>query len=93
MVDDTDELHLGVEYVFLESTPLTAVRLGAWLDPDHRLRSRSEDPFARALLRSGGDEIHFEAGLGLAFQRFQVDLGADFSDLRDTVSVSAIYRF
>ena len=32
-VDDADELHLGGEYVFLDSTPIVAVRLGMWLGP------------------------------------------------------------
>ena len=92
-LDDADELHLGIEYVFLRSSPLTAVRLGVWLDPDHRLRYRGDDPYSAALLRPGDDEIHFAAGFGLAFESFQIDVGADFSDLRDTVSISAIYSF
>lgn len=41
----------------------------------------------------GNDEIHFAAGLGLTFERFQVDLGVDLSDLSDTVSLSTIYSF
>jgi hypothetical protein len=32
-------------------------------------------------------------GVGLAFKSFQIDLAADFSDLVDTVSLSAIYSF
>ncbi len=93
VLEDGDELHLGAEYAFLQSTPLIAVRLGVWLDPDHRLQSRGDDSFARALLRPGDDEVHAAVGLGLAFDRFQLDLGADFSDLVDTVSLSAIYSF
>ncbi len=93
VLDDADELHLGGEYVFLRSSPLTALRLGVWLDPDHRLRYRGDDPYSAALLQAGDDEIHVAAGLGLAFESFQVDLGADFSDLRNTVSISAIYSF
>ena len=41
----------------------------------------------------GEAEIHFAVGLGAAFERFQVDLAAEFSDLVDTVSASAIYSF
>lgn len=47
--DDGDELHLGAEYAFIESTPVIAVRAGAWLDPDHRFRSISRDAEHRAL--------------------------------------------
>jgi long-subunit fatty acid transport protein len=92
-IPDADEIHLGFEYAFLGSTPIVAVRLGAWLDPDHRIRTTTSDPFSRAALPPGDDEAHLAAGLGLAFEKFQIDLGADFSELVDTVSVSGIYSF
>ena len=92
-VDDADELHLGGEYVFHGSTTLIAVRFGAWLDPDHQLRATVDDPFTRALLPLGSDEMHYAAGVGLAFKRFQIDFGVDLSDRADTASVSAIYSF
>ena len=92
-MDDVNELHLGAEYVFLDATPIIAVRLGTWLDPDHQMRAVSENPFALAQLPRGEDEMHFSAGLGVAMQHFQIDLGVDFSDRTDTVSLSAIYNF
>lgn len=92
-VDDADELHLGGEYVFLGSTPILAVRIGAWLDPDHQLRATSDDPFLRALLPRGEDEMHYAVGLGFAFEGFQIDLGIDLADRVDTASLSAIYSF
>ncbi|MGB5392344.1 MAG: hypothetical protein WBP10_19385 [Thermoanaerobaculia bacterium] len=92
-VDDADELHLGGEYVFHRSTTLIGVRLGAWLDPDHQLRATVDDPFTRALLPPGSDEMHYAGGVGLAFKRFQIDFGIDFSDQVDTASISAIYSF
>jgi hypothetical protein len=92
-IDDIDELHLGAEYVFLGSTPIIALRLGAWLEPDHQMRATIDDPFVQALLPRGDDEIHYSAGLGIATQRFQIDLAADFADRTDTVSLSAIYNF
>jgi hypothetical protein len=96
--DDGDELHLGAEYAFLKAKPVVAIRLGAWLDPDHRFRSTrfgtfDEDLEHRFLFRSGEDEIHLSAGVGFAFKNFQIDLGADFSDLVDTASLSVIYSF
>jgi long-subunit fatty acid transport protein len=95
LVDDGDELHAGAEYVFVRATPLLALRVGAWLDPDHRFRADPgrNDPFERALFRGGNDEVHYAVGLGLAFWTFQLDLAVDFSDLVDTVSLSAIYQF
>lgn len=92
-VDDADELHLGAEYVFLGSTPIIAVRLGTWLEPDHQMRTITSNPFVRALLPRRKDQMHYAAGLGLALERFQIDLAVDFADTVDTVSLSAIYNF
>ncbi len=93
-VVDGSEIHMGAEYAFLASTPLLAVRFGVWHDPDHQFRSGSPDqPFDRALLPRGNGELHVAVGFGVKLERFQIDLGADFSDLRDTVAVSAIYSF
>jgi len=92
-IDDANELHLGAEYVFLESTPIIALRLGTWLEPDHQMRAIIDDPILRAMLPRGEDEVHFTAGLGLAMQNFQIDLAVDFADRQDTLSISAIYNF
>jgi long-subunit fatty acid transport protein len=93
-LEDGDELHLGGEYVFLRSTTLAAARLGVWLDPDHQPHfTRNGDLLEQALFPPGDDQIHYALGLGLAFKSFQIDLGADFSDFVDTISVSAIYSF
>jgi len=96
--DDGDELHLGAEYAFLETRPVIALRLGAWLDPDHRFHSIETGPSDgaiehRALFQPGEDELHLSVGLGFAFESFQVDLGGDFSDLVNTASLSVIYSF
>ena len=92
-MDDANELHLGAEYVFIDSTPIVALRFGAWLEPDHQLRARTDNVFAQALLPRGKDEIHLSAGLGVAVERFQIDVAADFADHLDTVSLSVIYNF
>ena len=92
-IDDANELHLGAEYVFLESTPIVALRFGAWHEPDHQMYATVDDPFTRAMLPKGEDDTHFTAGLGVAMDRFQVDLAFDFADRVDTFSLSAIYAF
>lgn len=92
-IDDTDTLHLGAEYVFLDSTPVVALRLGTWLEPDHQIRATNDDLFLRALLPPGDDDVHVSAGLGLATKRFQIDLAVDFADRVDTLALSAIYNF
>ena len=78
-MDDADDLHLGAEYVFLKTSPFIAIRCGIWQDPDHRFRYIEDDPFSQAMYRQGEDVLHFTAGVGVAFKRFQIDLGADLS--------------
>ena len=92
-LEDGDELHAGAEYVFLQSETVLAVRLGAWLDPDHRIAYRGNNYVSQSLFLPGEDEIHLAAGLGAVFKKLQVDLGLDFSDPVDTVSLSTIYSF
>ena len=92
-LDDADELHLGFEYVIIGATPIIALRLGVWMDPDHQVRFVGDDEFASALLRGGDDQVHYSAGFGLALREFQIDVGVDLSDLVDTASLSAIYSF
>ena len=48
---------------------------------------------ARALLPGGEDQVHYAVGLGVGFDRFQIDLAVDLSERRDTVALSAIYSF
>ena len=92
-VPDASELRVGGEYALRVVNPVVAVRLGAWLDPAHRISYTGELDFDRALLAPGEDELHLAFGLGMAFETLQVDLGADISDTRDTISLSAIYTF
>jgi hypothetical protein len=92
-MDDGNEVHFGFEYVFLGTSPLVALRLGAWLDPDHRFATAEDDIFKQATFRPGEDEWHLAMGFGLAFERFQIDLGLDLSELVDTASVSLIFSF
>ncbi len=92
-VRDGSELRLGGEYALRIVSPVLAVRLGAWLDPAHRISYEGELDFDRALLLPGDDELHLAVGFGLAFDTLQLDLGADLSDIRDTISLSAIYTF
>ncbi|UCF69303.1 MAG: outer membrane protein transport protein [Acidobacteriota bacterium] len=93
VVDDADELHVGFEYVFLRPDPVIALRLGSWLDPDHRFRADGGGAVFQAFFQPGDDEVHVAAGLGLAWRSFQLDIAVDRSDLVDTSSLSAIYRF
>ncbi len=98
-LDDGDELRLGGEYAFLDQPVLVALRLGVWLDPDHQTRAledlepTDQNRFTQAILRPGDDELHLAAGVGVTFERIQIDFAVDLSDLVDTVSLSTLYRF
>ncbi len=92
-IDDADELHLGAEYVFLDSTPIIALRFGTWYEPDHQMRPIIDDPWLAAMTLNGEDEFHYTAGLGLVLERSHFDLAVDISDRVDTVSLSAIFNF
>ncbi len=94
VIDDGDEFRLGVEYTFVNREyPIVSLRLGGWLDPDHRVRHEGDDPFNAAFFQGGDDEMHYAGGIGLKFKRFQMDLGVDLSDPVDTVALSALVQF
>lgn len=93
VLEDADELRTGVEYVFINSRPLFAVRAGAFLDPDHRIRFEGSNLLTRAAFTEGDDELHLSVGFGVAFDRLQIDAAIDSSDLTDTASLSAIWTF
>ncbi len=81
-----DELHLGLEYVILERSPILALRLGAWDDPGRRSSADSLSPV-------DGGEFHWAVGLGLVYRKLQLDFGLDQSDQVGTISVSVVYAF
>jgi long-subunit fatty acid transport protein len=92
-VNDGNELRAGLEYAFIQATPLVALRAGVWVDPDHRVREVTQNAFNRAIFQGGQDELHVALGFGLAFSRFQLDVGGDFSEVVNTFSVSGIVSF
>lgn len=93
-IADGDELHLGIEYVLVRMKPILALRVGAWKDPAHRVEAGPlADTFEQIVFQRADAEIHLSAGLGLVFEHFQVDLGADFSETSDLASLSVVYRF
>jgi long-chain fatty acid transport protein len=97
VVDDADEVHMGLEYVFAQMKYPLALRVGAWHDPAHQTRFIGDNQFLQTLWASGDevdDEVHYSAGFGLVFgQRFQLDAAVDLSDRVDTGSLSAVLRF
>ncbi len=93
-ISDGDEFHLGVEFVVATTQPILAFRAGAWLDPAHNVAAGpTADTFESIIFQRAEDEMHWSGGLGLVFEHFQVDLGADLSQHSDIVSLSIVYRF
>ena len=92
-LSDGEEVRLGGEYVFTRPAAVVALRLGAWLEPDHRLRAESDDPFVRTSQPVGNDETHLAGGVGLVFEVFQLDIAVDLSEVVDTASISVVYTW
>ncbi|HEV8631143.1 MAG TPA: hypothetical protein VGV61_12565 [Thermoanaerobaculia bacterium] len=93
VIDDADELHLGAEYQAVGWRLPVAFRLGAWRDPDHRLRYTGRSQLLLARFTGGKEQLHVAGGLGIVLGRAQVDLAVDLSELVDTVSLSTVARF
>ena len=103
-LDDGTEVRLGAEYTFATTHPFS-LRAGVWSEPAHELvyhgvppnfTPPGQGPEANAVTFSSGRKdslTHYSIGAGMAFSKFQIDLGADFSDISDTVSASGVFRF
>jgi hypothetical protein len=78
-----------------------SLRAGVWHDPKHSIEYKGDpgnsdvNAIALATLFGGGkgSQTHGSVGAGFAFSKFQIDAAADFSDLTDTYSISAVYHF
>jgi long-chain fatty acid transport protein len=94
-VDDATEIHLGFERNFPRGGTLVAARVGAWYDPDHRIRYDGTTPGFQAAFQPGQDEIHYAAGFGFIVPRLklQADAAFDYSDPVKTASLSTVVRF
>lgn len=107
-IPDGTEYHLGAEYTFAQMDHPVSLRAGVWRDPRHSFSYRGDpttDPgfnppnqigalaLAAVYGVSKGAQTHVAFGGGVAFKQFQIDFGADFSDLIDTYSLSAVWRF
>ena len=99
-VDNTTEVHFGVEYILTLEERLLALRAGVYNEPDHTIRftGTMEDPtfdiIGRELFPGGDDQIHITGGLGLVISdRFQIDTAANIADRSTQLSFSVIYRF
>lgn len=93
-VDDTFEIHVGIEYVLdIGSTPV-AVRGGYTHKPEHRIHYTGPDSGWKSWAPEGDDDNIFAVGLGSVFSKWlQIDGAASFGDFEKEYIVSLVYRF
>ena len=82
-------LHLGGEWVFLRGKPLIGLRAGLWHDPKGGSVAGTPD----GGLTDADGVVHASAGIGFAWRKFQLDLGADFSERTTISALSMIFTF
>lgn len=99
-ISNGTELHLGAEYTFTQMSHPFSLRAGVWHDPRHSIQFKGDPgsdvgaiPLAVLFYGTKGSQTHSSVGFGWAFTNIEIDGAADFSDLTDIYSVSAIYRF
>jgi long-subunit fatty acid transport protein len=96
-IEDADEIHFGVEYVFTNLPVPWAIRGGAYTDHNSRLFSKFEgDPFFsdNNSFPERDTETHVTVGSGVVVKgQFQVDVAADFSSIVNEYVLSTIFRF
>ena len=86
-IDDRTRPHLGGEWVFLKARPLIGLRAGVWYDPQGGTVSSTPD----GGVTDPAAVLHTAAGIGFAWKKFQLDLGADVSERTTIVSLSMIF--
>ena len=99
-IDDGNEVHAGLEYVFTNVARTPAVRVGAWYDPRHTVRYTPSaqrtlnDELFSAYLPRGRNLVHATAGAGVAISsRLEMNAAFDYSSRTRTGSASVVVRF
>jgi long-subunit fatty acid transport protein len=99
-IDDTFEIHVGVEYVMNFGDVPFAVRGGYFFRPDHSVRyvgpiTSPDDQELKDRLDSKDDDEHiFSAGFGtVLFDTLQVDVAGSYSEFIAEGTLSFVYRF
>jgi long-chain fatty acid transport protein len=105
-LDDGTEIRLGFEYTAVEAKHPWQLRFGAWHEPDHQLyfdgvvtpytgtplpADVRDENFRAALFQKGDSQMHYTAGYGIVFEKFQLDAAVDISDRTNTFSLSMVY--
>ena len=98
-IDDGNEFHAGVEYVFANVPKTPALRVGAWYDPDKSVQFRplsgnNLDERLAVALSQGEAVVHYTFGGGLSLSsRFEANAAGDISERTRVFSASIVVRF
>ncbi len=86
-----EEYHFGAEYAVLRWKPVVAFRAGFWIDSGRRRQIIVDSEVVNTVITD--TLAHLAFGFGLAFKRFQIDVGLDIYELAAVGSVSIVYGF
>jgi len=93
--DDVTRVHVGGEYLFAlnpEKQRAWFVRAGYMWEESNAVRANSHDPKAQESFPREEPRDHVTFGLGLALERFQVDVGVDrCKDKTDLILSTVVY--
>ena len=94
---DSNQVRFGTEYALAIAPHVVSLRMGVAFVSDHQMRYTQVGSVRyqrlEILYPAGEDQWHFTPGLGVAFEKFQIDGAFDVADLSRTLSVSVVYRF
>ncbi len=82
-IEDVTELHFGIEYLIkVPKLRLFPIRIGAYLQPGHRIYALGNEPDLRRLFPKAKDRLHWTFGLGVILSSYlkfdtSLDVSAD----------------
>lgn len=94
-IGDTDEFHLGVEWLLPLDRHVWAFRAGYYNNPNHQVRYIGDDPVKQSLFSRTiqDDEDHLTLGIGLVRgNRLQIDLSMNVWQQGREFTTSFIWR-
>ena len=94
-ISDTNEIHIGSEWLIPGKNNVWALRAGFFRNPRHAVNYIGDDPAIVDRFRGTGlkDENHFTAGFGWVFKNtIELDISANFWSQGQEFTASVIWR-
>ncbi|MBU0479688.1 MAG: outer membrane protein transport protein [Proteobacteria bacterium] len=93
-IDDEQEYHVGLEYVFNAGATPMALRCGYYFRPEHKFYTTNKSIPASSLTMPGEDDHIYSGGIGfVASEKVQIDMAASIGEFIDEYILSMVYRF